>query len=66
MKILKVVPKEIEIIFSIPLESAERLAAAFDVAEFDLKQSDAEDKLIFDTVLEFHEMLKELIVGLNK
>ena len=51
--------------FSIPLESAERLAVAFDVAEFDLNRSNVEDKLTFDTVLEFHELLKELLVGLQ-
>lgn len=66
MRIIQVVPKEIEIVFGLSLDSVENLVDAINSAEFDLKQDVPEDKKAFDSVVAFHELLKGLLSEMAK
>jgi hypothetical protein len=61
MRIINVVPKDIEIVFGLSLASVKLLATALNSAEFDLSTNVPSEKACFDSILEFHELLNGLL-----
>jgi hypothetical protein len=66
MQIVQVVPKEIEILFSLPLPELKKIVEALDNSEFLLDKTVPVEKELFDTVVQFHDMLKGLLEEMAK
>lgn len=65
MRILEVVPKKIEVIFSLDLEDVRRLDIVLCETEVGLSMEREENKKAFDTLIEFHDLLKKLLVEIK-
>jgi len=61
MRILEVIPRDIEVVFSLSIKQVRQLERALTVSEFDLDQKIPEEKATFDTIIEFHETLKQFV-----
>ncbi len=61
MRILEVIPKDIEVVFALPLEAVTNLESALQVAVLDLNTAIPGEKKAFDSVLEFHDLLSTLL-----
>jgi len=61
MRIIQVVPKEIEVVFGLSVEVVKEIVLAINTAEFDLDETNLVDRKTFNTVIEFYELLKGLL-----
>lgn len=61
IRVLQVIPKEIEIVISFPVEDLRRLEAGLCVGEFSLDQNIPSEKEIFDSIINFHNTLKSFL-----
>jgi len=65
MRVVQVIPKDIEIVMSFSQEQVADIVTGLNVATLDLNQEIPADKRVFDTIAELHKTLEVLLQELG-